>query len=62
MLHVYKKDGKNFMFAEIFERACAEVGKAPTALLKEVGIGKSAMSNWRSTQANNIVIATIFYI
>ena len=36
------------MFAEIFERACAEVGMAPTALLKEVGIGKSAMSNWKS--------------
>ena len=36
------------MFAEIFERACAEVGKAPTALLKEVGIGKSAMSNWKA--------------
>lgn len=36
------------MFAEIFERACAEVGKAPTALLKEIGIGKSAMSNWKS--------------
>lgn len=37
-----------FMFAKIFEAACAEVGKAPTAVLKEIGIGKSAMSNWKS--------------
>ncbi len=30
------------MFYELFEKACAEIGVAPTRLLIDLGIGKSA--------------------
>ena len=37
--------GDVIVFSDIFEAACAEIGVAPTRLLIELGIGKSALSN-----------------
>ena len=39
--------GVLFMFSAIFEKLCEEAGIAPTRVLIELGIGKSALSNWK---------------
>lgn len=36
-----------FVFFDIFTRACASIGAATTRVLIDLGIGKSAITNWK---------------